>query len=40
MGHPSKLEGEEHGLSVFFQVDGDIFQTYSTCACGTESLTD
>lgn len=25
-GHPVKLEGEEHGLSVFFELDGDIFQ--------------
>jgi predicted dithiol-disulfide oxidoreductase (DUF899 family) len=39
-GHPVLLEGEEHGLSVFFQLDNAIFHTYSTFARGTESLTD
>jgi predicted dithiol-disulfide oxidoreductase (DUF899 family) len=39
-GHRVKMEGEEHGLSVFFRWDGDIFHTYSTYARGTESLTD
>jgi len=39
-GHPVKLEGEEHGLSVFFRVDDGIFHTYSACARGAESLTD
>jgi predicted dithiol-disulfide oxidoreductase (DUF899 family) len=39
-GHPVKMEGEEHGLSVFFQLDDDIFHTYSAYARGTESLTD
>jgi len=34
------MEGEEHGLSVFFQVDDDVFHTYSAYARGTESLTD
>lgn len=40
VGHPVKMEGEEHGLSVFFTIDDDIFHTYSTFARGTESLTD
>jgi predicted dithiol-disulfide oxidoreductase (DUF899 family) len=30
----------EHGLSVFFRLDDDIFHTYSAYACGTESVTD
>jgi len=37
--HP-EIHGEEHGLSVFFQLDDDVFHTYSTYARGTESLTD
>jgi predicted dithiol-disulfide oxidoreductase (DUF899 family) len=40
VGHPVKLEGEEHGLSVFFRIDDDLFHTYSAFARGTESLTD
>jgi len=40
VGHPVKMEGEEHGLSAFFRIDGDIFHTYSCYARGTESLTD
>ena len=40
MGHPVKMEGEEHGLSVFFRLDDDLFHTYSAYARGTESLTD
>jgi len=39
-GHPVKLEGEEHGLSVFFRLDDELFHTYSAYARGTESLTD
>jgi predicted dithiol-disulfide oxidoreductase (DUF899 family) len=39
-GHSVLMEGEEHGLSVFFQLDEDIFHTYSVYARGTESLTD
>jgi predicted dithiol-disulfide oxidoreductase (DUF899 family) len=39
-GHPVLLEGEEHGLSVFFRMGEEIFHTYSTFARGTESLTD
>ena len=38
-GHSVLLEGEEHGLSVFFQLD-DLFHTYSAYARGTESLTE
>jgi predicted dithiol-disulfide oxidoreductase (DUF899 family) len=34
------LEGEEHGLSVFFRLDDDVFHTYSAYARGTEGLTD
>jgi predicted dithiol-disulfide oxidoreductase (DUF899 family) len=40
VGHPVKMEGEEHGLSVFFRMDDDLFHTYSAYARGTESLTD
>jgi predicted dithiol-disulfide oxidoreductase (DUF899 family) len=40
MGHAVLLEGEDHGLSVFFCPDYAIFHTYSTYARGTESLTD
>jgi predicted dithiol-disulfide oxidoreductase (DUF899 family) len=39
-GHSVLMEGEEHGLSVFFQLDDDVFHTYSAYARGTESLTD
>ena len=35
-----RIEGEEHGLSVFFRLDDDVFHTYSAYARGTESLTD
>ena len=37
---PNPTSGEEHGLSVFFRVDDDVFHTYSTYARGTESLTN
>jgi predicted dithiol-disulfide oxidoreductase (DUF899 family) len=37
---PNLMKGEEHGLSVFFRIDDDVFHTYSTYARGTESLTD
>ena len=40
VGHPVKMEGEEHGLSVFFRLDDDVFHTYSVYARGTEGLTD
>ena len=39
-GHPVKMEGQEHGLSIFFQLDDDIFHTYSAYARGCESLKD
>ncbi|MCU1334563.1 MAG: hypothetical protein JWO19_144 [Bryobacterales bacterium] len=39
-GHTVLMEGEEHGLSVFFELDGDVFHTYSAYARGNESLTD
>lgn len=32
--------GEEHGLSVFFRLDDDVFHKYSVYARGNESLTD
>jgi predicted dithiol-disulfide oxidoreductase (DUF899 family) len=34
------MKGEQHGLSVFFRVDEDVFHTYSTYARGTENLTN
>ena len=34
------IEGEEHGLSVFFRTDSGVFHTYSAYARGTECLTD
>ena len=37
---PKLPVGEEHGLSVFFRLDHDLFHTYSTYARGTEMLTD
>lgn len=37
-GRPVHLEGEHHGLSVFFRMDDDIFHTYSVYARGCESL--
>jgi predicted dithiol-disulfide oxidoreductase (DUF899 family) len=40
MGHPVKMEGEEHGLSVFFRLDDDVFHTYSAYARALESLKD
>ena len=39
-GHPVKMEGEQHGLSVFFSIGDDIFHTYSVYARGCESLTN
>ena len=35
---PNAMEGEEHGLSVFFILDDDVFHTYSVYARGTETL--
>jgi len=40
VGHPVQMEGEAHGLSVFFQLDDDVFHTYSAYARGVESLTN
>jgi len=37
---PNRMEGEEHGLSVFFRLGDDVFHTYSVYARGTEPLTD
>ncbi|MGI0487724.1 DUF899 domain-containing protein [Pantanalinema rosaneae CENA516] len=37
-GH--SVEGESHGLSVFFRMGDDVFHTYSTYARGVESLTN
>jgi predicted dithiol-disulfide oxidoreductase (DUF899 family) len=37
---PNAMAGEEHGLSVFFGLDGGVFHTYSVYARGTESLSD
>ena len=39
-GHAVKSEGEEHGLSVFFRIDDDVFHSYSAYARGNESITD
>jgi predicted dithiol-disulfide oxidoreductase (DUF899 family) len=35
-----EVKGEDHGLSVFFRVDDDVFHTYSAYARGVENLTD
>jgi len=40
LGHAVKMEGESHGLSVFFRLEEELFHTYSTYARGAESLTD
>jgi len=37
---PYFAEGETHGLSVFFRLDGNVYHTYSTYARGCEALTD
>ena len=37
---PNAVTGEEHGMSVFFRLDDEVFHTYSAYARGTESLTD
>jgi predicted dithiol-disulfide oxidoreductase (DUF899 family) len=38
--HPIEMEGEAHGLSVFFQTDEGVFHTYSAYARGVESRAD
>jgi predicted dithiol-disulfide oxidoreductase (DUF899 family) len=37
---PNNLLAEEHGLSVFFALEGDVFHTYSAYARGTELIAD
>src|ERR1700738_4300378 len=37
---PNAITGEEHGISVFFNIGDDVFHTYSAYARGTEGLTD
>jgi len=39
-GSPNQVEGESHGLSVFFRVGDEVFHTYSSYARGVESLSD
>lgn len=34
------MKGENHGLSVFFRIDEDLFHTYSMFARGCEGVTD
>jgi predicted dithiol-disulfide oxidoreductase (DUF899 family) len=34
------IEGEEHGISVFFRVGDDVYHTYSVYARGNEGITD
>jgi predicted dithiol-disulfide oxidoreductase (DUF899 family) len=34
------MKGEQHGLSVFFRIDDDVFHTYSAFARGVEGLTN
>jgi predicted dithiol-disulfide oxidoreductase (DUF899 family) len=36
----AEIEGEAHGLSVFFNQDGSVYHTYSTFARGCENLTN
>ncbi len=37
---PNQVEGESHGLSVFFREGNDVYHTYSAYARGVECLTD
>ena len=37
---PNPRRGESHGLSVFFQLDNDVFHTYSAYARGTEGVSN
>jgi predicted dithiol-disulfide oxidoreductase (DUF899 family) len=39
-GHAVVMEGEHHGLSVFFCLDEEVFHTYSVFARGCELLTN
>src|SRR5688572_10877983 len=33
-------DGEQHGMSVFFRIEDDVFHTYSSYARGVECVTD
>jgi len=35
-----ETRGEEHGVSVFFKLNDDLYHTYSSYARGTEDLVD
>jgi len=37
-GSLSEIEGEDHGLSVFFRIGNEVYHSYSTYARGVESL--
>ncbi len=37
---PEGVQGEDHGLSVFFREGTEVYHTYSTYARGCEALTD
>ncbi len=37
---PGYTEGEQHGLSVFFRLERDVYHTYSSYARGNEGVTD
>jgi predicted dithiol-disulfide oxidoreductase (DUF899 family) len=39
-GHAVTMKGEQHGLSVLFELDDGIFHTYSVYARGCESLSN
>lgn len=39
-GSAHAIEGEEHGLSVFFRLGDEVFHTHSVYAGGTETLTN
>lgn len=39
-GQERFARGENHGLSVFFRVDDEVFHCYSAFARGTEGITD
>jgi predicted dithiol-disulfide oxidoreductase (DUF899 family) len=37
---PNAIQGESHGLSVFFRLNDEVYHTYSTYARGVENLTN
>jgi predicted dithiol-disulfide oxidoreductase (DUF899 family) len=39
-GQARFARGENHGLSVFFRIDDEVFHCYSSFARGTEGITD